>query len=685
MSRKEGDDTLAICKGLVYFFIFYAFFSYASYFSRPHTPAYFFIDSLKDLFLYEEFPEESTHIYKSFGDVQTYEEMYQYIEGPLLGGLYVSEDYAGNPLPDTKKNKYLYGIDLVTSAVRMTQVRIKNGSCEVPDLFKESIFDCSVDYTSKSEDTEDFRFFYNESTFTPNETIPYSHQNPWTWHSSSELKGLSYQGRQFSYPGSGYIVDLPPDADMALEVVRYLQENQWVDDHTRVLFIDFTVYNANLNLFAVIRLAFEHTAGGAVFPTSTFRCLRLIRNLTRDDTIVFFVEIATVCFAFILFLNMIRKVWKYGFRGFIKRNLWNMLDIMIITVYITIVALRLMVNSAISDQLDHFDPTDLWKYTNFQDTGFIMNQELNVLSVLNFLMTFRWFRYVTVSRRLAQLMLVLQVAAGDLISLIIVMAIVFWGYVSMGQIAFGIDVSEFRNIAQSALTLFRAALGDVDFQPLYDANRFLGPVFYISFMFLMLLVLLNMLIGILGDTYTVVREQIANDPDVLLDSIVKYFKQSFIGRKLLGEPDMEWVSNKLLSFDMIDKDNDNKISLAELRGIRNDHREAFCKAFGRNATAVEVLGLFDKDGDGFLQEKEFEKLKAQLIQAKKDVQEEKTMKEWRKVQLENYKKGRDVSSVMQQNQQSMVVLMRQISELREQVGSLQVQIAESQRHQRYNR
>lgn len=32
-----------------------------------------------------------------------------------------------------------------------------------------------------------------------------------------------------------------------------LQQNLWLDRGTRVVFIDFTVYNANINLFCIIK------------------------------------------------------------------------------------------------------------------------------------------------------------------------------------------------------------------------------------------------------------------------------------------------------------------------------------------------------------------------------------------------------------------------------------------------
>ena len=60
----------------------------------------------------------------------------------------------------------------------------------------------------------------------------------------------------------------------SLNIVTELMENLWISRGTRAVFLDFTVYNANLNLFCVVSLLFEFPATGGTIPSGTFRCLR---------------------------------------------------------------------------------------------------------------------------------------------------------------------------------------------------------------------------------------------------------------------------------------------------------------------------------------------------------------------------------------------------------------------------
>lgn len=56
-----------------------------------------------------------------------------------------------------------------------------------------------------------------------------------------------------SYDGGGFVMDLAQDANTSLEIIKYLFDNLWIDRGTRAVFVDFTVYNANINLFGQVK------------------------------------------------------------------------------------------------------------------------------------------------------------------------------------------------------------------------------------------------------------------------------------------------------------------------------------------------------------------------------------------------------------------------------------------------
>ena len=55
------------------------------------------------------------------------------------------------------------------------------------------------------------------------------------------------------YDGGGYVMELSQERQETEARIQYLFDNLWIDRATRAVFIDFTVYNANINLFCQIK------------------------------------------------------------------------------------------------------------------------------------------------------------------------------------------------------------------------------------------------------------------------------------------------------------------------------------------------------------------------------------------------------------------------------------------------
>ena len=81
----------------------------------------------------------------------------------------------------------------------------------------------------------------------------------------------------------------------------------------------------------------------------------------------------------------------------------------------------------------------------------------------------------------------------------------------------------FAAIHFASFTLFRIILGDFDFHALEQANRVLGPIFFITYVFFVFFVLLNMFLAIINDTYAEVKSNIANQKSEF--EIGDYFKK----------------------------------------------------------------------------------------------------------------------------------------------------------------
>ncbi len=60
------------------------------------------------------------------------------------------------------------------------------------------------------------------------------------------------------YDGGGYVLDLTGSFYDLLEKIKELRENRWTDSYTRAVFVEFTVYNVQANLFVVVTMLCEY-------------------------------------------------------------------------------------------------------------------------------------------------------------------------------------------------------------------------------------------------------------------------------------------------------------------------------------------------------------------------------------------------------------------------------------------
>jgi hypothetical protein len=89
----------------------------------------------------------------------------------------------------------------------------------------------------------------------------------------------------------------------------------------------------------------------------------------------------------------------------------------------------------------------------------------------------------------------------DLVHFLIIMLSVFFTYTVAGVVLFGREVQSFTTTFRSMITCFRAMFGDFDFIEMQEVGRSDAIMWFLPFMILIVLILLNMLIAIVMDAH----------------------------------------------------------------------------------------------------------------------------------------------------------------------------------------
>ncbi|KAK2506718.1 hypothetical protein MC885_014344, partial [Smutsia gigantea] len=249
-------------------------------------------------------------------------------------------------------------------------------------------------------------------------------------HTTHKLGGSSHWRRLTSYSRAGYYLDLPGSRQASAEAVRDLQEGLWLDRGTRVVFIDFSVYKANINLFCVLRLVVEFPATG----------VKLIRYVSNWD---FFIVGCEIIFCIFIFYYVVEEILELHIhRLHYLSSIWNILDLVVILLSIVAVGFHIFQSLEVNRLMGKLlqQPNI---YADFEFPAFWQTQYNNMNAVNLFFAWIKIFKYISFNQTMTQLSSTLVRCAKDILSFAAMFFIVFFTYAQPGYLLFRTQVENF--------------------------------------------------------------------------------------------------------------------------------------------------------------------------------------------------------------------------------------------------
>ncbi|XP_040218107.1 polycystic kidney disease 2-like 1 protein [Rana temporaria] len=539
------------------------------------SSTYYYTNVMSNLFL--QTSSDSGVTFQSINDMNDF---WSYTQGPLLDGLYWTKWY-NNETIDNSQHSFIYYENLLLGVPRMRQLKVENNSCIVHKDFRDDIYGCYDVYSETEEDRNPFGLMNGTA---------------WTYFTEDTLKGSSHWGILATYSGGGYYQDFNTTKQDTIRSLQILKNNLWLDRGTRAVFIDFSVYNANINLFCVLRLVVEFPATGGAISSWQIRTVKLIRYVNKWDFFIIACEIIFCVFIFYYVVEECLELRIHRFKYF--TSIWNILDVVVIMLSLVAIAFHIFrtleVNRLMGSLLEQ--PT---MYADFEFLAFWQTQYNNMNAVNLFFAWIKIFKYISFNKTMTQLSSTLARCAKDILGFAIMFFIVFFAYAQLGYLLFGTQVETFSTFVKCIFTQFRIILGDFDYDAIDNANRILGPIYFVTYVFFVFFVLLNMFLAIINDTYSEVKEELSKQKNELQfsDILKQGYKKTLMKLKLKKEriSDVQKAlqnASKEVTFEEF------KNSLKEMG--HDDHEITI--AFSR----------FDQDGNRVLDEEEQKQMRSIL-------------------------------------------------------------------------
>ncbi|XP_078524933.1 polycystin-1-like protein 2 [Lissotriton helveticus] len=461
------------------------------------------------------------HLQSSFSnglqDVNSYQHFFTWANTTLISNLYGS--YPGFVTDGNSK--------LVGSA-RIRQVRVRKDTCPIAKMLRNTVKECHSAYSLDAEDMADYGERWN---FTV-DTNSSDSNSAWNYQSQSTLRGHPIWGKLAMYRGGGYVEYLGNNAKNASRVIQYLYRNVWLDTYTRAVFVEFTVYNANVNLFCIIRISFETNALGVFFTHSELQSVRLYPY--TDGLHIFVVAAEVIYFLFIIYYMVLQaklmKSLKWGY----FRSKWNLVELAIII--ISWCALSVFVKRTV------LGARDIYYYQEHKDECVSFDETATADAVLGYLIAFlvllstvKLWHLLRLNPKLNMITSTLQRAWGDISGFITVILVMFLAYSIATNLIFGWKLSSYKTVLDSAKTMVSLQLGIFNYEEVLDYNPILGSFLIGSCIIFMTFVVLNLFISVILVAFSEEQKnyQASEEEEIVDLMLMKIF--SFFGVKYKKE------------------------------------------------------------------------------------------------------------------------------------------------------
>lgn len=288
-------------------------------------------------------------------------------------------------------------------------------------------------------------------------------------------------------------------------MLKELKKNLWIDRGTRFLDIDFTVYNGNVNLFAVVKLYFEFPATGGIFARQDIEIIKLLKYAENTDYLLLSSELLFILFILYYVVEELFEIHEHGWAYF--GVFGNLLDIVVIGTSIAQIVINWYMLYFVNLRLAQLMELP-FAFADFSSLSALAKWANYLASFNIFVAWLKVFKYLSFNKTMNQLSGTLSKCSKELGGFTVMFSIIFFAFAELGYLLFGTQVGDYNSTINASYTLFRTILGDFNFVSLQTADSFFGPAFFLTYIFFVFFVLLNMFLAIINDTYGEVKAEL---------------------------------------------------------------------------------------------------------------------------------------------------------------------------------
>lgn len=406
----------------------------------------------------------------ALGMITSTQDTYGYLRDTFIPALYVNSTDTNLAL---KLSPYLHPLDLANRMVggaRVRQVRVsQTGNCQIGPMFSEYATACHPPYREEEEATTAF-----------GTAMMFKYE--------ADPAGSTWDGRFADYGPNGYMVFLPVNKTEALEKVKEMEDEYFLGESTRAVFLDFTVWSSFTGIYAVVTICFEFGPTSST-ETRTNMLILAERNLrlggfgTSSEVFGVIGQALIIFFLIFYLIEEAIEFWKDK-KGYFLDG-WNVLDWTNMLIILASFALRALVfGDAAAANIAAGQIADRNSFVSLRGIG-EMNATVRLLNSLNLMLL--WLKCTKYLRKVPVVKDFLKAIWGSLelfVPFVFLFCFVFVGFNMAYNLGFGDQVEELSTFYGTLMFLMRSYLRDVKIKEAYEVDpvlcSFLVVIHYVG-------------------------------------------------------------------------------------------------------------------------------------------------------------------------------------------------------------
>ncbi|KAF2367013.1 PLAT/LH2 domain [Trinorchestia longiramus] len=403
----------------------------------------------------------------------------------------------------------------------LTQVRTRRFTCTVVHPMDDVVNDCSGTRGLDIEDHNNYcAGWRNKETFAGS-----CHIEEFYYRNSTQLQTFSEIGDLGTYGGGGYVLRLKGHIDDVTANLKRAQSLEWLDRRTRRMTVSFSVYNANVNLFATCLIAFEFIEGGGLIIKQRFEPVKLLNlgNSFQDKFVIFcqiLFVLATVFFTLKELWQMKKQKCDYF------ASYWNLTEFTLLIFSYMEIFMHFYKSYLIQDVLEIFNRTYGNAYVRVDSAVLVDQYYIYTMGFIMFVCILKLIKLLQFNKRMDILALTISRCWDELSYFFIAFGVIFFAFCVLFFFMFLTQLPEFSYIGGSIQMCFSMMLGKFEFQAMKEANE-LSPILFFVFSVMNSMILINIMLTIILQAFTEIKLELLKKENKydMLDFIWATFKK----------------------------------------------------------------------------------------------------------------------------------------------------------------